>query len=347
MWGCHTNPGHKIRRLKHCSNQRKVLFFFAVASSFHGVLRSQGVASPFLSCSMAAWGSKKETEWKPALCRNCRQWLPCVMRGAQAAWKLLVMGDHHICGALTLFGGQRVLFFCLRLLQLCLVKTSDFSHVGLVRHFACDRWKLRKKKKHLSSGAHAQIWPSLFAMKWLTFCTFSFFRSILQSFFCASVQHWKHPNRHEGSGYSMSTHARLWALPTSSRPPPFLDIALNVNVANMLLFLFFYPSVCSFLCLFNSLSVAWAFVLSLCILSHIHTHTLSLSLFLCSHPSSLMDPASTAVIFLTEPQSDCSVTARSKQKVLLWKAVVRCKPPSNDSHYCVFETGIVSTGFES
>lgn len=147
MWGCHTNPGHKIRRLKHCSNQRKVLFFFAVASSFHGVLRSQGVASPFLSCSMAAWGSKKETEWKPALCRNCRQWLPCVMRGAQAAWKLLVMGDHHIYGALTLFGGQRVLFFCLRLLQLCLVKTSDFSHVGLVRHFACDRWKLRKKKK--------------------------------------------------------------------------------------------------------------------------------------------------------------------------------------------------------
>lgn len=65
MWGCHTNPGHKIRRLKHCSNQRKVLFFFfAVASSFHRVLRSQGVASPFLSCSMAAWGSKKETEWK-------------------------------------------------------------------------------------------------------------------------------------------------------------------------------------------------------------------------------------------------------------------------------------------
>lgn len=81
--------------------------------------------------------------------------LPCRMRAARAAWKLLAVGDHHIYEALTLFGGQRVLFFCLRLLQLCLVKTSDFSHVGLVRHFACDRGKLRKR--HLSSGALARI----------------------------------------------------------------------------------------------------------------------------------------------------------------------------------------------
>lgn len=42
-------------------------------------------------------------------------------------------------GTLTLFGGQRVFLFCLRLLQLCLVETTDLRHVGLVRHFGCEK----------------------------------------------------------------------------------------------------------------------------------------------------------------------------------------------------------------
>lgn len=43
-------------------------------------------------------------------------------------------------GMLTLFGGQRVFFFCLRLLQLCLVEAGDLSHVRFVGHFGCKRW---------------------------------------------------------------------------------------------------------------------------------------------------------------------------------------------------------------
>lgn len=59
------------------------------------------------------------------------------MRGARTAWINAGYGLRSP-GTLTLFGGQRVLFFGLRLLQLCLVKISYFSHVGLVRHFACE-----------------------------------------------------------------------------------------------------------------------------------------------------------------------------------------------------------------
>lgn len=43
-----------------------------------------------------------------------------------------------LTGTLTLFGGQRVLLFRLRLLQLCLVKAADLRHVGLVRHLGCE-----------------------------------------------------------------------------------------------------------------------------------------------------------------------------------------------------------------
>lgn len=60
------------------------------------------------------------------------------MRGAWTAWINAGYGLQSP-RALTLFGGQRVLFFGLRLLQLCLVKISDLSHVGLVRHFACEK----------------------------------------------------------------------------------------------------------------------------------------------------------------------------------------------------------------
>lgn len=63
----------------------------------------------------------------------------------------------HTCiwETLTLFGGKRVFFFRLCLLQLCLVETGDFSHVRLVRHFGCER-----RERYLST----QVWPFLSAI---------------------------------------------------------------------------------------------------------------------------------------------------------------------------------------
>lgn len=106
------------------------------------------MASPFLSCSMAVGENKKKGNENMTIYKNdfyspasslsvIFLTVPGVMRGAWTAWINAGSGLPSP-GVLTLFGGQRVLFFGLRLLQLCLVKISDFSHVGLVRHFACE-----------------------------------------------------------------------------------------------------------------------------------------------------------------------------------------------------------------
>lgn len=52
-----------------------------------------------------------------------------------------------LTGTLTLFGGKRVLLFCLCLLQLCLVKAANLCHIGLVRHLGCEKQGQEKYKK--------------------------------------------------------------------------------------------------------------------------------------------------------------------------------------------------------
>lgn len=66
-------------------------------------------------------------------------------------WKMHQGLTEKTEGTLTLFGGQRVFLFCLRLLQLCLVKTSDLRHVGLVRHFGCKRCERKQLVSRMSS----------------------------------------------------------------------------------------------------------------------------------------------------------------------------------------------------
>lgn len=131
---------------------------------------------------------------------------------------------------LTLFGGQRVFLFCLRLLQLCLVKTSDLGHVWFVRHFGCGGWHVK-----LSAPFHhfdCASWHNCL--------------NILEKFKNHKEGYrlfWS-VDAHKGSGYNMCCSDK-WLPPTHAQST-YISAFLNVFVANMCLF---YPAVSSILCL--------------------------------------------------------------------------------------------------
>lgn len=208
--------------------------------------------------------------------------VPGVMRGAWTAW--INAGDGLWSpGALTLFGGQRVLFFGLRLLQLCLVKISDFSHVGLVRHFACEGWNFKKIRK---TTEHSDL-P--FSVCYELMClAYIYFSSTLCSGFHGSIPQWEYQTDMKG----VATVCPHMYVCEGCLPPPHSHASLIVSRMWMPLKCdYFNPS---FLCLFIPFSVVGSLFSP-----SASSHTVSLSLFLCSHPCSLVDLVSTAVIFLT------------------------------------------------
>lgn len=171
------------KRFKYCDNQRKVLF--AVASQLQFFSRAQksrcGIAFPLLLNGCKRREKKKLSVSRFTFSEYLRGCCSFICYLSVMGWccsnlsltallaELVVFWQHSdkkkskdcleihtcTCETLTLFGGQRVFFFCLCLLQLCLVETGDFSHVRLVRHFGCER-----RERYLST----QVWPFLSAI---------------------------------------------------------------------------------------------------------------------------------------------------------------------------------------
>ena len=127
-------------------------------------------------------------------------------------------------------------------------------------------------------------------------------------------------------------------------PPPYSHASSILSrMWTSLTCCYFYPSVCSFLCLFISQSVAWAFVFSLCILPH--THSLSLSLSAATPLASWIQPPLQSYSW---PSLSLTVLSLADPPIIhAVEGADSLSPPWNNSHCCVFETGVISTWYES
>lgn len=158
MWGCHIKSGHRRElasiliwrqneRLKHCSNQRKVLFLFL---QWHLLfIMCSEVKVWRRPSSPAQWlhEEAKKKEWKRAPYRNSCHWLAAWCVVCCWVWAIITYAEHSLSLVGRGFFSFVSVFFSFVLSKR---EISVMSGLSAILPVADENLG----KRHLSSGAH-------------------------------------------------------------------------------------------------------------------------------------------------------------------------------------------------